>query len=74
MAAETMAIGSIEQVADQLGRFADRLDLQHLLLFPDFPGLTREEMDEQMHLIATEVMPRIGVDMTAAAGEDAADG
>ena len=71
MAAETMAIGSIEQVADQLGRFADRLDLRHLMLFPDFPGLSRAEMDEQMHLIATEVLPRIGVDLTAPATADA---
>ncbi len=73
MAAETMAIGSVEQVADQLGRFADRLDLNHLLLFPDFPGLTREQMDEQMHLIATEVMPRLGVDMSTGAGEPSSD-
>lgn len=65
IAEETMAIGSVEQVADFLGRFADRLDLQHLLLFPDFPGLTREQIDEQMHLLAEEVLPRIGVDLGA---------
>lgn len=64
--AETMAIGSVEQVADFLGRFADRLDLRHLLLFPDFPGLTREQIDEQMHLLAEEVLPRIGVELPAA--------
>jgi alkanesulfonate monooxygenase SsuD/methylene tetrahydromethanopterin reductase-like flavin-dependent oxidoreductase (luciferase family) len=64
MQEESMAIGSIEQVADLLGRLKDRLDLQHLLLFPDFPGLTREEMDEQMHLLAEEVLPRIGVTLT----------
>lgn len=64
MAEETMAIGSIEQVADQLGRFADRLDIQQLLLFPDFPGLSREAIDEQMQLLAKEVLPRIGVDLS----------
>lgn len=58
---DTMAIGSVEQVADRLGRFADRLDLKRMLLFPDFPGLTRAQIDEQMHLIAEEVLPRIGV-------------
>ncbi len=63
MAEETMAIGSIEQVADQLGRFASRLDLRRMLLFPDFPGLSREQIDEQMHLLANEVLPRIGVDL-----------
>ncbi len=66
MAEETMAIGSIEQVADYLGRFADRLDLNRLLLFPDFPGLSREQIDEQMHLLADEVLPRIGVTLPAA--------
>jgi alkanesulfonate monooxygenase SsuD/methylene tetrahydromethanopterin reductase-like flavin-dependent oxidoreductase (luciferase family) len=56
-----MAIGSVEQVADLLGRLAERLDLQHLLVFPDFPGLTREQVGEQMHLLAEDVLPRIGV-------------
>ncbi|MEM7339788.1 MAG: LLM class flavin-dependent oxidoreductase [Actinomycetota bacterium] len=65
IAEETMAIGSVEQVADQLGRFAERLGFQRLLLFPDFPGLTRAEIDEQMHLIAAEVLPRIGVELSA---------
>ncbi len=69
MEAETMAIGSVEQVADLLGRAADQLDLQQLLLFPDFPGLRREEIDEQLHLIASEVLPRIGVQLGATAEE-----
>jgi alkanesulfonate monooxygenase SsuD/methylene tetrahydromethanopterin reductase-like flavin-dependent oxidoreductase (luciferase family) len=56
-----MAIGSVEQVADLLGRLKDRLDLQHLMVFPDFPGFTREQIDDQMHLLAEEVMPRIGI-------------
>jgi len=59
MTEESMAIGSIEQVADLLGRLKDRLDLKHLLLFPDFPGLSREQMDEQMHLLAEDVLPRL---------------
>lgn len=57
----SMAIGSVEQVADLLGRLKDRLDLQHLMVFPDFPGFTREQIDDQMHLLAEEVMPRIGI-------------
>ncbi len=61
----TMAIGSIEQVADHLGSFAERLGFERLLLFPDFPGLTREQMDEQMHLLADEVLPRIGVELAS---------
>jgi alkanesulfonate monooxygenase SsuD/methylene tetrahydromethanopterin reductase-like flavin-dependent oxidoreductase (luciferase family) len=62
-AARVMAIGSIEEVVDVLGTFRDRLDLQHVLLFPEFPGLTREQIDEQLVLLAEEVMPRLGVEL-----------
>lgn len=56
-----MLIGSIEEVADRIGTIRDRLSLQHLLLFPDFPGLTRSQIDEQLALLAEEVLPRVGV-------------
>ena len=57
----SLAVGPVEQVADLLGGIADRLSLRHLMVFPDFPGFTREQVDEQMRLLATEVLPRIGV-------------
>lgn len=56
-----MAIGSVEEVADQLGRWRDLLHLEHLVLFPDLPGLSEEQGDEQLALLAEEVLPRIGV-------------
>jgi alkanesulfonate monooxygenase SsuD/methylene tetrahydromethanopterin reductase-like flavin-dependent oxidoreductase (luciferase family) len=55
-----MAIGSVDDVVDILGFWRDLLDLKHLCIFFDFPGLTREEMDEQLHLVAEEVFPRLG--------------
>ncbi len=61
VACGAMAIGSVEEVADQLGRWCDVLSLQHLVCFPDLPGLTREQMNEQLHLVAEDVLPRIGV-------------
>ena len=66
-AAKAMAIGSVDDVVDVLGEFRDKLDLQHVLLFPEFPGLTREEIDEQLVLLAEEVMPRLGVTLAAGA-------
>jgi alkanesulfonate monooxygenase SsuD/methylene tetrahydromethanopterin reductase-like flavin-dependent oxidoreductase (luciferase family) len=54
-----MAIGSVDDVVDVIGAYADELDLRHLVIFPDFPGLTREQIDEQLHLVAEEVMPRV---------------
>jgi alkanesulfonate monooxygenase SsuD/methylene tetrahydromethanopterin reductase-like flavin-dependent oxidoreductase (luciferase family) len=62
-ACRAMAIGSVEDVVEVLGEFRDLLDLKHVLLFPDFPGLTREEMDEQLVLLAEEVMPRLGAEL-----------
>jgi alkanesulfonate monooxygenase SsuD/methylene tetrahydromethanopterin reductase-like flavin-dependent oxidoreductase (luciferase family) len=55
-----MAIGSVDDVVDVVGAYREELALQHLVIFPDFPGLTREQMDEQLHLVAEEVMPRLG--------------
>jgi alkanesulfonate monooxygenase SsuD/methylene tetrahydromethanopterin reductase-like flavin-dependent oxidoreductase (luciferase family) len=66
-AARAMAIGSVDDVVDVLAEFRELLDLQHVLLFPEFPGLTREEIDEQMVLLAEEVMPRLGVELAARA-------
>ena len=34
---------------------------EHLVLFFDMPGLTREQMDEQLEVTAAEVLPRLGV-------------
>ena len=58
---EVMAIGSVEEVADVLGRYCELLPCEHLVLFFDMPGVTREQMDEQLELTATEVLPRLGV-------------
>ena len=53
-------IGSIDDAVDILGFWRDLLDLKHVCFFFDLPGLTREEMDEQMHLVVEEVLPRLG--------------
>ena len=54
------AIGSADDVVDVLGMSRELLDLKHLCIFFDFPGLTRAEIDEQLHLVAEEVMPLVG--------------
>lgn len=55
-----MCIGSIDDAVDTIGFYREVLDLEHLCIFFDLPGLTREQIDEQMHLVADEVMPRLG--------------
>jgi alkanesulfonate monooxygenase SsuD/methylene tetrahydromethanopterin reductase-like flavin-dependent oxidoreductase (luciferase family) len=56
-------VGSIDDAVDTLGFWRDLLDLKHICFFFDFPGVTREEMTEQMHLVAEEVLPRLGEKM-----------
>lgn len=63
-----MAIGSITEVTELIEAYRERLGLEHLVCFFDMPGLTREQMDEQLTLMATEVAPRLGVTMGAPVG------
>jgi alkanesulfonate monooxygenase SsuD/methylene tetrahydromethanopterin reductase-like flavin-dependent oxidoreductase (luciferase family) len=57
------AIGSVDDVVDTIGFWRDLLDLKHLLIFFDLPGLTRQEMKDQLHMVAEEVMPKLGETM-----------
>ncbi|MEM9714111.1 MAG: LLM class flavin-dependent oxidoreductase [Actinomycetota bacterium] len=58
-----MAIGSVDEIVDTLGTYRELLDLQHVVLFFDMPGLTRDQMDEQLHRMAGEVLPQLGVNL-----------
>jgi len=57
------AIGSVDDVVDTNGFWRDLLDLKHLIIFFDLPGLTRQEMKDQLHMVAEEVMPKLGETM-----------
>jgi alkanesulfonate monooxygenase SsuD/methylene tetrahydromethanopterin reductase-like flavin-dependent oxidoreductase (luciferase family) len=61
VAQDMMAIGSVEEVADILGRYRDEVGVEHFVLFFDMPGLTRAQMDHQLELTASEVLPRLGI-------------
>jgi alkanesulfonate monooxygenase SsuD/methylene tetrahydromethanopterin reductase-like flavin-dependent oxidoreductase (luciferase family) len=60
MAQKIQIVGSIDDAVDILGFWRDLLDLKHICFFFDYPGLTREEMTEQLHLVVEEVFPRLG--------------
>ena len=53
-------VGSIDDAVDILGFWRDLLGLKHICFFYDYPGLAREEIDEQMHLTVSEIFPRLG--------------
>ena len=56
-----MAIGSVDDVVDTIGMYRERFGVEHLCLFVDLPGLSRDQINEQLHLIAEEVLPKAGV-------------
>jgi alkanesulfonate monooxygenase SsuD/methylene tetrahydromethanopterin reductase-like flavin-dependent oxidoreductase (luciferase family) len=58
-----MAIGSVDDVVDTIGFWKELLDLKHLCIFFDFPGITQDGMNEQLQLFAEEVMPKLGEKM-----------
>lgn len=58
-----MAIGSTDEVAETLASYRDLLGCEHLVLFFDMPGLTREQMDDQLELTAHEVLPQLGISL-----------
>jgi alkanesulfonate monooxygenase SsuD/methylene tetrahydromethanopterin reductase-like flavin-dependent oxidoreductase (luciferase family) len=64
-ASKAMAIGSIEEVVDIIGAWMDELSLRHIAIFPELPGLSRDQIDEQIHVVAEEVLPRLGVRLPA---------
>ena len=60
-----MAIGSVAEVVDTIGMYRELLDLQHLCCFFDLPGLTRNQLDDQLHQFAADVLPQLGVHLSA---------
>ncbi|NNE12649.1 MAG: LLM class flavin-dependent oxidoreductase [Ilumatobacter sp.] len=63
---EIMLIGSPEHCADVLGRYRDEIGVEHVVLFFDMPGLTQQQMDEQLEMTATDVLPRLDVELAGA--------
>lgn len=61
------AIGSVDEVVDIIGTYREELGVEHLCCFFDLPGLTRGQMDEQLHRFAEEVLPQLGVQLAATA-------
>jgi alkanesulfonate monooxygenase SsuD/methylene tetrahydromethanopterin reductase-like flavin-dependent oxidoreductase (luciferase family) len=59
-AQKVQIVGSIDDAVDAIGYWRDLLDLKHICFFLDYPGIGREEMIEQMHLVTEEVFPRLG--------------
>jgi alkanesulfonate monooxygenase SsuD/methylene tetrahydromethanopterin reductase-like flavin-dependent oxidoreductase (luciferase family) len=63
---QIMAIGSVDEVVETIGLYRDQIGVEHLCCFFDMPGLSRGQLDEQVHRLAEEVLPQLGVHLSAA--------
>ncbi|MDA2945233.1 MAG: LLM class flavin-dependent oxidoreductase [Actinomycetota bacterium] len=55
----TWAVGSPDDVAEIIGTYRDELGLENLILFPGMPGDPYSKVAEQMHRLATDVLPLV---------------
>ena len=55
----TWAVGTADDVAETIGRYRDELGLENLILFPGMPGDSYDKVDEQLHRLAEDVMPKV---------------
>ena len=51
--------GTADDVGEQIQWYRDLLGVENLMLFPMMPGSRYEEAEEQLHRLATEVLPKL---------------
>ncbi|NOX30246.1 MAG: LLM class flavin-dependent oxidoreductase [Actinobacteria bacterium] len=56
----TWIVGSADEVAEQINWFDEQMGLENLMLFPGMPGDSYDTVAEQMHRLATDVLPQLG--------------
>jgi len=54
------AIGTAEDVAEQIAWYDEQIGLENLLLFPGMPGDKYEDIEEQLGRLAGDVLPMLG--------------
>jgi len=55
----TWAVGTAEDVAETIGFYRDELGVENLILFPGMPGDSYDKVDEQLHRLASDVLPKV---------------
>lgn len=56
---QVMAIGSVDDVVENISMWRETVGVEHVVLFFDMPGLTRAQMNDQLERFAGEVMPQL---------------
>jgi alkanesulfonate monooxygenase SsuD/methylene tetrahydromethanopterin reductase-like flavin-dependent oxidoreductase (luciferase family) len=52
-------VGTAAEVGDEILELEHALGLEHLSIFPHFPGMVREQVIEQLERFAVEIKPRL---------------
>ncbi len=53
------AVGTAEDVAEQIAWYDEQIGLENLLLFPGMPGDSYQEIEEQLGRLASDVLPEL---------------
>ena len=56
-------IDSMENCAEAIRMYADRFGVEHFVFFLDLAGLTRSQLNEQIHILTEKVLPMAGVSL-----------
>ncbi len=56
-------IDSIENCAAAIRMYVERFGVEHFVFFLDLPGLTRAQINEQIHILTERVLPAAGITM-----------
>ena len=55
----TWAVGTADDVAETIAMYQDELGLENLIIFPAMPGDSYNKVDEQLHRLAQDVLPKV---------------
>ena len=53
----------MENCAEAIRMYADRFGVEHFVFFLDLAGLTRSQLNEQIHILTEKVLPMAGVSL-----------
>jgi alkanesulfonate monooxygenase SsuD/methylene tetrahydromethanopterin reductase-like flavin-dependent oxidoreductase (luciferase family) len=54
-------IDSIENCAAAIAMYKERFGVEHFVFFLDLPGMERNQLDEQIHMLTEQILPMAGI-------------
>ena len=54
-------IDSIENCAAAIAMYKERFGVEHFVFFLDLPGMQRNQLDEQIHMLTEHILPMAGI-------------